>query len=109
MSLDELRATLIALPCRNASQTVQLQQRRSFSLGTAYPLLVTATPGTYDRLCSPLQSCSSLGKPVSLVPDSVPAKSGRHTTVELRGKPFAPGAYVSERLSHGELGKIAQG
>jgi len=43
------------------------------------------------------------------VPDTVPAKSGRHTTVELRGKPFAPGAYVSERLSHGELGKIAQG
>jgi hypothetical protein len=43
------------------------------------------------------------------MPDSAPAKSGRHTTVELRGKPFAPGVYASERLSHGELEKIARG
>jgi hypothetical protein len=34
---------------------------------------------------------------------------GRHTAAELRGKPVAPGAYASERLSHGEPGKIAQG
>jgi hypothetical protein len=41
--------------------------------------------------------------------DSVPAKVGRHTAIELRGKPDAPGVYASERLSHGEPGKIVQG
>jgi hypothetical protein len=39
-----------------------------------YPLLVTATPGTYDRLCSPLQSCSSMGKPLSSVPQPTRAE-----------------------------------
>ena len=34
-------------------------------------------------------------------------KWGRHTAIELRGKPDAPGVYASERLSHGEPGKIA--
>jgi hypothetical protein len=43
------------------------------------------------------------------MPDSEPAQVGRHTAAELRGKPFAPGAYASERLSHGESGKTAQG
>ena len=43
------------------------------------------------------------------MPDSVPAQLGRHTTIELRGKPDAPGVYASERLSHGEAGKIVQG
>jgi hypothetical protein len=41
--------------------------------------------------------------------DTAPAKPGRHTAIELRGKPDAPGAYASERLSHGEPGKIVQG
>jgi hypothetical protein len=41
--------------------------------------------------------------------DTVPASSGRHWTVELRNKPVALGVYASERLSHGEPGKIAQG
>jgi hypothetical protein len=41
--------------------------------------------------------------------DPVPAKVGRHTAIELRGKPDAPGVYASERLSHGEPGKIVQG
>jgi len=39
----------------------------------------------------------------------VPAKVGRHTAIELRGKPDALGVYASERLSHGEPGKIVQG
>ena len=43
------------------------------------------------------------------MPDSVSAKSGRHAAIELRGKPVARGVYASERLSLGELGKIAQG
>ena len=41
--------------------------------------------------------------------DSVPANVGRHTAIELRGKPDALGVYASERLSHGEPGKIVQG
>ena len=41
--------------------------------------------------------------------DSVPAKVGRHTAIELRDKPDAPGVYASERLSHGAPGKIVQG
>ena len=41
--------------------------------------------------------------------DSVPAKSGWHAAVELRGKPIWHGVYASERLSHGEAGKIVQG
>ena len=41
--------------------------------------------------------------------DTAPAKLGRHTAIELRGKPDAPGVYVSERLNHGEPGKIVQG
>ena len=40
------------------------------------------------------------------MPDAVSAKSGRHAAIELRGKPDAPGVYASERLSHGEPGKI---
>jgi hypothetical protein len=43
------------------------------------------------------------------MPDTVPAQSGRHAAIELRGKPVAHGVYASERLSHGETGKIAQG
>ena len=43
------------------------------------------------------------------MPDSVPAPLGRHTAIERRGKPVAHGVYASERLSHGEAGKIAQG
>jgi hypothetical protein len=43
------------------------------------------------------------------MPDSVPAKSGWHAAIELRGKPVAHGVYASERLSHDEAGKIAQG
>jgi hypothetical protein len=43
------------------------------------------------------------------MPDAVPAQSGRHAAIELRGKPVAHGVYASERLSHGEAGKIAQG
>ena len=43
------------------------------------------------------------------MPDSAPAKSGRHAAIELRGKPVAHGVYASERLSHDEAGKIAQG
>jgi hypothetical protein len=49
------------------------------------------------------------GSQVSLVPDTVPAQSGRHTAAELRDKPFTPGMYASERLSHGEAGKTVQG
>lgn len=41
--------------------------------------------------------------------DTVPALLGRHTTVELLSKPVALGVYASERLSHGEPGKTAQG
>jgi hypothetical protein len=41
--------------------------------------------------------------------DTVPAKLGRRAAIELRGKPDAPGAYASERLSHGEPGKTTQG
>ena len=41
--------------------------------------------------------------------DSVPAQLGRRAAIELRGKPVAHGAYASERLSHGEPGKIVQG
>jgi hypothetical protein len=41
--------------------------------------------------------------------DSVPAKMGGHTTVELRSKPCAYGVYASERSSSAEPGKIAQG
>ena len=40
------------------------------------------------------------------MPDSAPAKSGRYAAIELRGKPVAHGVYASERLSHGELGKM---
>ena len=43
------------------------------------------------------------------MPDSVPALLGRHTDIELCDKPVARGVYASERLSHGEAGKIAQG
>ena len=43
------------------------------------------------------------------MPDSAPAKSGRHAAIELRGKPVAHGVYASERLSLGEVGKITQG
>jgi hypothetical protein len=43
------------------------------------------------------------------MPDSVPAKSGRHAATELRSKPVAHGVHASERLSLGEVGKIAQG
>jgi hypothetical protein len=41
--------------------------------------------------------------------DSVPAQLGRRAAIELRGKPDGPGVYASERLSHGEPGKIVQG
>jgi hypothetical protein len=41
--------------------------------------------------------------------DSVPAQLGRRAAIELRGKLDALGVYASERLSHGEPGKIAQG
>jgi len=40
------------------------------------------------------------------MPDTAPAQSGRRAAIELRGKPVAHGAYASERLSHGEPGKI---
>jgi hypothetical protein len=43
------------------------------------------------------------------MPDSAPAKLGRYTAVDLRGKSVAPGVNASERLSHGEVEKIAQG
>jgi len=43
------------------------------------------------------------------MPDSVPAKLGRHATIELRGKPAAHGVYASERLSLGEAGKTERG
>ena len=43
------------------------------------------------------------------MPDSAPAKSGRHAAIELRGKPVAHGVYASERLSHDEAGKIVRG
>jgi len=43
------------------------------------------------------------------MPDSAPALWGRHTAIERCGKPVARGVYASERLSHGEAGKIAQG
>jgi len=43
------------------------------------------------------------------MPDSVPAKSGRHAAIELRGKPVAHGVYASERLSRDEAGKIVRG
>ena len=36
------------------------------------------------------------------MPDSAPAKSGRHAAIELRGKPVAHRVYASERLSHDE-------
>jgi hypothetical protein len=41
--------------------------------------------------------------------DTVPAKSGRHTAIELGGKLVSYGAYASERLNLSETGKIAQG
>jgi hypothetical protein len=41
--------------------------------------------------------------------DSVPAQLVRCAVIELRGKPDATGVYASERLSHGEPGKIVQG
>ena len=41
------------------------------------------------------------------MPDSVPALLERHTAVEPCGKPRR-GVYASERLSHGEIGKIAR-
>ena len=43
------------------------------------------------------------------MPDSAPAKSGRHAAIELRGKPVAHGVYASERLNHDEAGKIVRG
>ena len=43
------------------------------------------------------------------MPDSAPAKSGRHAAIELRGKPVAHGVYASERLSRDEAGKIVRG
>jgi hypothetical protein len=43
------------------------------------------------------------------MPDSVPAQLGRRAAIELRGKPVTHGVHASERLSLGELGKIAQG
>ena len=40
------------------------------------------------------------------MPDAVSAKQGRHPAIERCGKPVACGVYASERLSHGEAGKI---
>ena len=40
------------------------------------------------------------------MPDSAPALWGRHTAIERCGEPVARGVYASERLSHGEAGKI---
>jgi hypothetical protein len=42
------------------------------------------------------------------MPDSVPAQLGRRAAMEVCGKPVAHGVYASERLSLGEVGKIAQ-
>jgi hypothetical protein len=41
--------------------------------------------------------------------DSVPAKVGRHTAIELSSKLVSSGAYASERLNLSGSGKIAQG
>jgi len=41
--------------------------------------------------------------------DAEPAKQGWHAAIELGDKPVSPGVYASERLSHGEAGKIVQG
>jgi hypothetical protein len=57
---QKYRITASCSPIQRDVKPVGADSRR-FPLSDPYPLLITANAGTYDRLCSPLQSCSSSG------------------------------------------------
>ncbi len=83
---QQYRMTVSCSPIQMDVKPVGADSRR-FPLSDPYPLLITATRGTYDRLCSPLQSCSSSGKARNIAATDDAGHRG-HEVAPHRAAPF---------------------